>query len=141
MPRAFELSLVADLDQLGEVRSFIKRAGTALGAPDEVVGDLCLVVDEAVTNIVLHGYGGAGGPVELHVERDGDDLVVLLRDRAAVFDSHGVQAPKLDESLAKRKFGGMGVYLIRHLTDRSEFRPRAGGGNELRLVKRVGSTT
>lgn len=137
MPRAFELSLIADLDKLGEVRSFIKRAGTALGAPDEMVGDLCLVVDEAVTNIVLHGYDGAGGPVELHVERDGDDLVVLLRDRAAAFDGQGVEAPQLDEALAERKFGGMGVYLIRQLTDRSEFRPRAGGGNELRLVKRV----
>lgn len=141
MPRTFELSLIADLDKLGEVRSFIKRAGTALGAPDEMVGDLCLVVDEAVTNIVLHGYSGAGGPVEVHVERDGDDLVVLLRDRAADFDGHGVQAPKLDESLAERKLGGMGVYLIRQLTDRSEFRPRAGGGNELRLVKRVGLGT
>lgn len=141
MPRVFELSLIADLDKLGDVRAFIKRAGTALGAPDEMIGDLCLVVDEAVTNIVLHGYAGAGGPVEIHVERDGDDLVVLLRDRAAAFDGHGVQAPKLDESLAERKFGGMGVYLIRQLTDRSEFRSRAGGGNELRLVKRLGPTT
>jgi anti-sigma regulatory factor (Ser/Thr protein kinase) len=138
MPRTFELSLIADLDKLGEVRSFITRAGTALGAPDEVVSDLCLVVDEAVTNIVLHGYDGACGPVELHVERDGNDLVVLLRDRAAAFNGHGVQAPKLDKSLAERKVGGMGVYLIRQLTDRSEFQPRAGGGNELRLVKRVG---
>lgn len=141
MPRAFELSLIADLDKLGEVRAFIKRAGTALGASEEIVSDLCLVVDEAVTNIVLHGYDGAGGPVELQVERDGDDLVVLLRDRAAAFDGHGVQAPKLDEALSERKFGGMGVYLIRQLTDRSEFQPRAGGGNELRLVKRVGLTT
>jgi anti-sigma regulatory factor (Ser/Thr protein kinase) len=141
MPRAFELSIIADLDKLGEVRSFIKRAGTALGASEDVVGDLCLAVDEAVTNIVLHGYDGAGGPVELRVERDGDDLEVLLRDRAAAFDGHGVPAPKLDESLSERKFGGMGVYLIRHLTDRSEFQPRAGGGNELRLVKRLGLTT
>lgn len=141
MPRDFELSIIADLDKLGEVRSFIKQAGTVLGAPEDVVGDLCLVVDEAVTNIVLHGYDGAGGPVELRVERDGDDLVVLLRDRAAAFDGHGVPAPKLDESLSERKFGGMGVYLIRQLTDRSEFQPRAGGGNELRLVKRLGLTT
>jgi anti-sigma regulatory factor (Ser/Thr protein kinase) len=138
MPRAFELSLIADLHRLGDVRSFIKQAGTALGAPDDMVGELCLVVDEAVTNIVLHGYHGAGGPVELHVEREGDDLVVLLRDHAAAFDSQGVEAPQLDEALAERKLGGMGVYLIRQLTERSETWPRASGGNELRLVKRVG---
>lgn len=136
MTRAFELSLTADLASLGEIRAFIKRAGAALDASDDAVGDLCLAVDEAVTNIVLHGYAGASGPVELHVQRDGDAIVVLLRDRARTFDGRGIEPPHLDESLAKRKFGGMGVYLIRQLTDAAEFRPRAGGGNELRLVKR-----
>jgi serine/threonine-protein kinase RsbW len=136
MPGAFELAVDADLENLGEIRSFVKQAGAALGVRDDALGDLCLVVDEAVTNVILHGYRGARGPVEIHVQRDGDAVVILLRDRAQAFDGRGIEAPHLDESLAERKFGGMGVYLIRKLTDEAEYRPLAGRGNELRLVKR-----
>lgn len=136
MPRVFELSIDARLENLGEIRSFIQQAGAALGVRDDALGDLCVVVDEAVTNVILHGYRGAGGPVDIHVQRDGDAVVILLRDQARAFDGRGVEAPHLDESLAERKFGGMGVYLIRKLTDEAEYRPRAGHGNELRLVKR-----
>jgi serine/threonine-protein kinase RsbW len=136
MPGAFELAVDADLENLGEIRSFVKQAGAALGVRDDALGDLCLVVDEAVTNVILHGYRGARGPVEIHVQRDGDAVVILLRDRARAFDGRGIEAPHLDESLAERKFGGMGVYLIRKLTDEAEYRPLAGRGNELRLVKR-----
>jgi anti-sigma regulatory factor (Ser/Thr protein kinase) len=136
MPGVFELAVDADLGNLGEIRSFVKQAGAALGVRDDALGDLCLVVDEAVTNVILHGYRGARGPVEIHVQRDGDAVVILLRDRARAFDGRGIEAPHLDESLAERKFGGMGVYLIRKLTDEAEYRPLAGRGNELRLVKR-----
>lgn len=136
MPQVFELAVDADLENLREIRAFVQQAGAALGVRDDALGDLCLVVDEAVTNVILHGYQGAGGPVEIHVQQDGDAVVILLRDRAPAFDGRGVEAPHLDESLAERKFGGMGVYLIRKLTDEAEYRPRAGHGNELRLVKR-----
>ena len=90
MPRVFELAVDANLENLGEIRTFIRQAGAALGVRDDVLGDLCLVVE----------------------------------------------SPHLDESLAERKPGGMGVYLIRKLTDEAVYRPRAGRGNELRLVKR-----
>ena len=136
MPRVFELAVDANLENLGEIRSFIRRAGAALGVRDDVLGDLCLVVDEAVTNVIVHGYQGAGGTVDIHVQRDGDAVVILLRDQARTFDGRGVESPHLDESLAERKPGGMGVYLIRKLTDEAVYRPLPGRGNELRLVKR-----
>jgi len=134
--QAFDLSVNASLDNLQEVRSFIDRAGASLGVTDRVLGDLRLAVDEAVTNVVLHGYGNGGGDVELHVRADGDDIVISILDRAGRFDPGDVKAPRLDTPLHDRPAGGMGIFLIRQMTDHAEFLPRPGGGNELRLVKR-----
>ena len=103
---------------------------------ESALGDLRLVVDEAVTNIVLYGYEGRGGAVNLHMERDGDAVVIVIRDQAKPFDVDQVHAPQLDSSLADRPFGGMGIFLIRSMTDVAEGRPLPGGGNELRLVRR-----
>ena len=47
-----------------------------------------------------------------------------------------MKKPHLDESLSERAYGGMGVYLIRKLTDEADFRPLPGGGNELHLLKK-----
>lgn len=136
MSRVFEHSIEADLENLKSVRSFIKESGQILGVDDDTLGDLCLVVDEAVTNIVLHGYDGQKGTVDLLVKSDGSDMVITLRDTAPYFDDSSVQTPHLDEPLAERKFGGMGVYLIRKLTDEFELRNLSKQGNELFLLKR-----
>jgi anti-sigma regulatory factor (Ser/Thr protein kinase) len=137
MSRVFSLAVEATLENLKTVRSFITEAGQSLHIDEETLGELCLVVDEAVTNVIVHGYDGQPGPVEIEVSADQDDLVIQIRDRAKPFDAGDVQTPHLDESLAERAYGGMGVYLIRKLTDESEFRPLPGRGNELRLVRRA----
>ena len=136
MSRVFEFSIEADLENLKEVRSFILNSGNTLGVKNDTLGDLCLIVDEAVTNIILHGYDGRDGNVDVQMERDGDSVVISIRDTAKSFDAADVETPHLETSLREREFGGMGVFLIRKLTDEAEFRALQGGGNELRLVKR-----
>jgi serine/threonine-protein kinase RsbW len=136
MSRAFSLCVEATLENLKSVRSFINETGRSLHVDDETLGELCLVVDEAVTNVVVHGYAGEPGQIDIEVAAEQDDLVIHIRDQARAFEATGVEAPHLDESLSERAYGGMGVYLIRKLTDEAEFRPLPGGGNELRLLKR-----
>ena len=136
MTRVSELSVEADLGNLKKVRSFISETGKSLGANDDSVGDMCLVVDEAVTNVILHGYDGRQGTVQVIVESEDGALVITIRDQAKAFNPDEVEAPHLEESLIERDYGGMGVFLINKLTDAAEFRQLPGGGNELRLVKK-----
>lgn len=133
---AFDLSVRASLDTLQEVRSFIDRASATLGVNESAMGDLRLVVDEAVTNVVIHGYEKSDGIVELNMHADGDAVIIRIRDRATYFDPSHVKPPQLDTDLKDRPFGGMGIFLIKKMTDEAEFLPLPGGGNEIRLVKR-----
>ena len=135
--QVFDLSVKASLENLREIRSYIDQAGTRLGVSESALGDLCLVVDEAVTNVILHGYGDLDGIVEIHMEADGNDIIIRIRDQAKTFDSSHVDAPHLDTALKDRPFGGMGIFLIKEMTDEAEFLPLPGGGNEIRLLKRA----
>ena len=103
---------------------------------ESALADLRLVVDEAVTNVIIHGYGNLDGVVELHMEGEGDAVIIRIRDKAKTFDPSHVNAPQLDTALKDRPFGGMGIFLIKKMTDEAEFLPLPGGGNEIRLVKR-----
>ena len=47
------------------------------------VADLKTVVTEACMNVVVHAYEDEPGPLEVSAYRDGDALVVTVRDRGA----------------------------------------------------------
>jgi serine/threonine-protein kinase RsbW len=126
----------ADLKELAAIRRFIQETATALGAGPAAVPDVVLVANEAVTNIIVHGYQDQPGMIEIELTREADALVVRLRDQAPIFDPLTVPPPDLTLPLDKRAFGKMGVYIIRQLMDEVTHRVTPQGGNELILVKK-----
>ena len=127
------LHVPARLDACAEVRAFVRGRAAELGADETATTDLVQAVDEWVTNVVVHGYRGSPGPVDVELERDAASIIVRVSDLAPVFDP-GV-APRFDPSvpLERRRLGGMGIYLMRDLMDSIEHRPLPGGGNEVTM--------
>jgi anti-sigma regulatory factor (Ser/Thr protein kinase) len=136
-----ELFVAAQVENLAEIRRFVQEEAAALGAGEEAVCDLELAVDEAACNIICHGYGRGGGTIEVKVERDGDKLVVCLRDEAPPFDPTHHPLPDVTLPLEERPLGGLGIFLMRRSVDEMLYRVSAEGGNELTLIKRVGSSS
>lgn len=131
------LIVAASLDNLDRVRNFIADTASELGADYSSISDLQLAVDEAVTNIVLHGYQNRSGDVEIEIACEADTLIVWIRDNAPAFDLSDTAAPDLNTSpLEKDIPGGYGVFLIRHVVDLVEHKILDDGRNELTLHKR-----
>jgi serine/threonine-protein kinase RsbW len=130
------LHMIAGLEDLAQIRRFVESAATQGGSDTAKVADMLLALNEAATNIIEHGYHGAPGSLEVEVEYDGDALTVRLRDQAPVFDPALVAVPDVTLPLDRRPLGGMGVHLMRRLTDVLSYRTRSDGWNELVLVKK-----
>jgi serine/threonine-protein kinase RsbW len=130
-----ELTIDADVDRLADIRAAVREVARACDAPATCMDDLVQAVDEAVTNIIVHGYGGSPGTIELTAELIEDDIVVTLEDRAPTFDPLTIPPPDLSIPPLERKPGGMGIHLMRLAMDRIEHRPRPGGGNILTLTR------
>lgn len=136
MDRESTLHIAAELENLAVIRRFVEKSATALGADPAATSDVVLAADEAATNVMVHGYRGQPGTIEIEVSRMGDALVVCLRDRAAPFDPTTVPPPDLNRPLEERSPGGMGIYLMRHLVDEVTYHATPQEGNLLTLVKR-----
>ena len=126
----------AQVRDLNDMREFLEQAVLALGGSDDDAGDLVLAVNEAVTNVLLHGYNSRPGPVSICVEVENDDLRVILADSAPPFDPTRVPPPDIFLPLEDRPLGGLGVHMMRQLTDALIYRALPDG-NELIFVKRV----
>ncbi len=129
------LRVQADLTDLAEIRRFVQQTAVALDVDPSAIYDIVLVVNELVTNIIVHGYAGKPGPIEIKIQPQGDALIIHLYDEAPPFDPTLVPSPDISLPLEKRPFGGMGVHLTREFMDRFTYQVTAQGGNEVKLVK------
>ena len=103
----------------------------------EVLGDLKLALTEACTNSVRHAYADGGGLVEIVYELHHDRLVVEVADHGEGFEppaGREASAPLDDAELAE---GGLGIAIIKALSDEFEIREGDRGGSRLRFVKRL----
>jgi serine/threonine-protein kinase RsbW len=132
------LRVGAELERLADVRRFVREQMIAAEAAHDSLDDMVQAVDEAVTNVITHGYRGAAGWIDVDVEVDDGRCVVTLSDAAPAFDATGVPEPDLSIPPLERVPGGMGVHLIRAATDAFDYRPRPGGGNILVMVRALG---
>jgi serine/threonine-protein kinase RsbW len=132
---ARSLTVDAGVDRLAEVRAFVRAAARALGASDDSVVDLVQAVDEAATNVIVHGYAGQPGAIDLAIKRQGPHVAVTISDACPTFDPTVVPEPDLSVPPELRRPGGMGVHLIRLATDGFAHRPRGGRGNVLTLAR------
>jgi sigma-B regulation protein RsbU (phosphoserine phosphatase) len=133
--RLLELHFPARAGQLRDVRDAVRRCVQESGAGPACVNDIVMAVDEACQNVVRHAYaGGEEGPVDLTIDRSGDELVFSLRDFASAVDPGQVKPRDLEDVHP----GGIGTHLIRSVMDSTEFvKPDDGIGNLFRMVKRI----
>jgi serine/threonine-protein kinase RsbW len=129
----------SDVDRLDDVRAFVRESVSAFGGSQRIADDLVQAVDEATCNVMLHGYGGAPGEIEIEAALRDRKIEIRLLDRSRPFDP--TLAPKVDTSVppvSKRPGGmGVGIHLIRTMTDEVRHHVRPDGGNELTLVRSI----
>ncbi|MBB5954346.1 anti-sigma regulatory factor (Ser/Thr protein kinase) [Saccharothrix tamanrassetensis] len=96
-----------------ELAEFVRSLARQAGLDPQQVYRLRLAADEITTNIVLHGYGDAGGVVEIEGEAGPDGVRLRIEDSAPPFDPHTHDpGPRLGAAdPTEGPEGGFGLYL------------------------------
>lgn len=133
------IEVLADYAGLGKLMSFADAAEQSLTLSEEQRYLMRLVIEEIATNIIKYSYpSGAPGPICVDCAAAGGVLEVQIRDCGAPFDPHDAPSPDLSADLAQRPIGGLGLFLVRELSDELHYQhDPATRWNELTIVKRA----
>lgn len=101
---------------------------------EDTVGDLKLALTEACTNSVRHAYANGEGAVEILYELQPGRLAVEVSDEGPGF-TPPEPARELGAVGDELSEGGLGIAIIRALTDEFDLVDGASGGSRLRFVK------
>lgn len=125
-----------NFESLAEISEFVRLEGKEAGLSDKEIFELETAVDEAVSNIIEHAYGGEGiGEIFCICTPLEDGIEIILEDYGQPFDPSCVTVPDLNVQLKNRKNHGLGYFLMCQLTDvvHFEFSEKQ---NRLTLIKR-----
>jgi serine/threonine-protein kinase RsbW len=106
------------------VRGMLGGVAELLAIDPELLDDLKTSVSEACNNVVLHAYSGQAGPMEVGLFVSDDQFSVTVADRGV-----GMPTPPPAGDVSQ----GIGLSVIRALTDEVRFSSAPGGGTEVRM--------
>jgi anti-sigma regulatory factor (Ser/Thr protein kinase) len=133
-PPVRELHIAANVANLAAVAEFVATCCVQWQIDENNTFKIQLAIDEAVTNIIEHAYGGGDGEIILRCWIAEHHFYVQLQDKGKAFDPARAPRPNITGSLAERKTGGLGIYFMRKLMDEVHFE-FAEEGNTLQMVK------
>jgi stage II sporulation protein AB (anti-sigma F factor) len=121
-----DTSYAADARSVAQARGAVARLAGAGGAGTRDLERIRLVVSEAVTNAVVHAYGGGGGTIQVTASVEGGELAVVVAD-----DGCGMGSAPGSAGL------GMGLALMSRESDGMTVTTRASGGTLVELRFRL----
>jgi len=131
------LRMLSQARFLVAARSMVAGVAQRLGFDEIRCGQVSLAVDEALCNIINHGYEKReDGVIWVHIyvlEEDRPGLRIVIEDEARQVDPGQIRSRDLDDI----RPGGLGVYIIREIMDEVRYEKRGGAGMRLTLVKRL----
>jgi serine/threonine-protein kinase RsbW len=134
----FLLHVPSSTENLAMIREFISTVVTRAGMDEKEVMKLTLAVDEAVANVMEHAYrADQSKEVRVRALLDDEQVQIEIVDTGKGFDPSQVQQKDLEQLVAERRNGGLGLRLIQKIMDEVQYRIVPGEKNELRMIKKL----
>ena len=134
----------AQLDSLPAATRFVQAFCEQHGVDAHDALRLTLIVEELLTNTIVHGHrGGQDGqdaPVHIDLMTGDTHLTLHFEDCAPPFDPLRYladAAPSLDAPPEQRPVGGLGLPLVARMAEQFDY-VHADGCNRLRVVLKRG---
>ena len=126
-----------DLSEISKLAVFVDELGKELSLTPELIFNLNLVLEEAVSNVILYAYGEEKHKeISLMAKISDGNLVFVLTVSGKEFDPTKVPDADITLSAEEREIGGLGIYLIRQIMNKVEYQ-RIDKRNVLTMRKQL----
>ena len=138
----FDNYMILDFPSRSSNEAFARSAVACFAAQMdptlEELGDVKVAVSEAVTNGIIHGYGGQPGKIRIRAWKEGQTLTVQVEDRGkGIPDIEKAMEPMFTTKPEEER-SGMGFSFMEAFTDDLQVESHVGEGTRVTMVKKMG---
>lgn len=127
------LEMASRPDSVGMCRLAVAHFAGILGFSMAEIEELKVAVSEAVTNAVIHGYGGGPGTILLALRELDGGLAIEVRDEGVgIRDIRKARQPSYSQDPERM---GLGFVFMESFTDDLRVESEVGRGTRIVMVK------
>src|SRR5678815_1433448 len=135
-PRSFELTVPSTLEALDKVQRLVTDATREYGLSEDFAYWMELTICESMINAIRHGnHCDPSKKAHLKISLVGPQIEVIVEDQGHGFNLSELADPTETKNLLKPS--GRGILIIRSFMDEVDISEAEGGGNRLRMIKRI----
>lgn len=136
MKKTIEIKVYSDFIYLAYVRRFVESIGREEVWDNDVIEQVVIAVDEAVTNVMEHAYECKQGcPVKISFVIEPDKFSICVIDHGKSFDFRRILLGDIEKKLEERVRRGRGTLIMKKIMDTLEYSTSKEEGNVLKMVK------
>jgi len=133
-----EIILINDVADVSKLSPFIEELSEELSVSPDIVFNLNLAVEEAVSNVMMYAFDAPGNIFTLSADYDSASIIFTIQDKGKAFDpTEEIAEVDTTLSVEERPIGGLGMFLIKNIMDEVKYQ-RVDDTNVLTLVKKLG---
>ena len=122
---------------LKRIRTFIADALAPLAIGDVLQNQLILAVDEVCANFIIHSNNeDESKKIKVTVSKKASQLIFEISDDGIAYNPGNYREPNLQDLIAQRRKGGVGILLVNRIMDNVEYATNEGR-NICRLYKNI----
>ena len=117
------MTLKNDLSEIERMSQLLAEFGERWHLPAKPLLDLNLAIEEAVANVITHGYEDyEEHQIGVTISLEDKDITVKVEDDGRPFNPLEFPEPDLTRPLEEKALGGLGIHLVRNLTDGLDYK-------------------
>ncbi|MGE3958523.1 MAG: ATP-binding protein [Vicinamibacterales bacterium] len=138
-PSDLSFTLRNDRSEIARMFSLLEGFCEANGIREDDMFNVRLVLDEAVINILVHGYEDtAEHLINVSLALDGGLLRIHIDDDGVAYNPLDAPLPRFDLPIEERRIGGLGVHIMKSIARDVRYR-RDEGRNHLDIELAIGA--
>ena len=130
-----------EIPALSENEPFARSAVAAfcvrLNPSLDELSDVKTAVSEAVTNCIVHAYGGSGGMICIECEAEGQTLHIQISDSGKGIEDVAKAVEPFYTTLGDEERSGMGFTIMQSFADVFRVESTPGVGTSLHMEKKL----
>jgi len=132
-----QLVIKNKVSEIARLSQFIEETGEQLALSPALVMNLNLVLEEAVSNIILYAYPEEKEQnITIDLEKSENTLIFTITDSGIPFNPTEAAEADITLSAADRPIGGLGIFLIKKIMNEVEYQ-RIDEHNVFTLKKEI----
>src|SRR5690349_2616546 len=122
MATVLDLQIKNSLEALIPAIDTMSRWLAGQKVPEAIQHFANLALEEFVTNSIKYGYNDAEEhSIDVNIRLSEAELVLTLIDDGRPFNPLEAPEPQLDLPVEERPIGGLGIYMVRKMSDRMTY--------------------